>query len=81
MKGQEDFFGKLGMAPDRDEVTTNDINLDKSTIPESGILQPVKDETLFFSEHFKTLNEEVDKKTVAEEKFLKMRNSRPDIYD
>jgi len=82
MKGQEDFFGKLGMEPDRDEVTTNDVNLDGSTIPESEILEPVKDETLFFSEHFKTLNEEVDrKKTKAEKDFIKMRDSRPDIYN
>jgi hypothetical protein len=42
MKGQEDFFEKLGMTPDRDEVITDNTNLAESAIPESEIAEPVE---------------------------------------
>jgi hypothetical protein len=76
MKGQEDFFGKLGMEPDRDEPIIDNDNLTESITPE-----PIEEATPFFSEHFKNMGEKTDKKkTGAEERFEKMRDSRPDIY-
>jgi len=79
MKGQEDFFEKLGMAPDTEEVTDN-TNLAGSAIPESEIANPI-DTAPFLPRYHETMDQITDRKKIeADEKFIKMRDSRPDIY-
>jgi hypothetical protein len=80
MKGQEDFFEKLGMAPDTEEVTDN-TNLAGSAIPESEMAEPIENATPFLPRYHETMDQINDrKKRKADEDFEKMVNSRPDIY-
>jgi len=80
MKGQEDFFEKLGMAPDTEEVTDN-TNLAESVTPEFEIDGHIENATPFLPRYHETMDEINDrKKRKADEDFKNMINSRPDIY-